>query len=78
MEKKNIEQKAENLFNFVEDCFEKVDEGEELSAKEVRLLGIYYERMFEESYSEYFCKEEMYDDLSHMFDYIMTEADCML
>ena len=72
------EQKAENLFYFVEDCFEKVENNEDLTDKEIKKLGICFERSLETDFENYFAKECLSEDLTYMFDYIIQEANVCL
>lgn len=74
MEKTKFEQKAEFLYYFVEDCYERISEGKELTKKEKRQLGINYELSFNCEYQEYFAKEMMSDDLYFIFDEIICSG----
>ena len=73
--KYTIEQKAENIYNFVEDCYNKVNEGETLSRKELRKISDCYDTYFLKEYQEYFEKEMLSNDLYYMFDEIICNSD---
>ena len=69
------ETKAENIYYFVENCYEKVYNNKTLSDNEKTKLGIYYDIVDYPKFLDYYRKEMLTDELSYMYDYIMSEVD---
>ena len=73
---KNIAQKADDLFQFVEDCYYTIVHDEKkLNHKAIRKLNDCYNLADSEDYQTYFKNECMDDDLTYMFDEIIANCD---